>query len=223
MGRPEIDRFISGADTAGSSAGVERLHFIGHHGQHLSPEGRCSWAVSASGQVAAAPPEPGGCGCKVMVRPSGLSRTSAPASTSALWAAHTQYSHAPHDVGLPAITTPSSAQPTTTHWLKKHPFLGRGPRRPLADHGLQAVLNDGLALNDRATEPPRPALRPRSTPDRDGVRHVLGQVDRPSRPICTSPWAAPPLTSPRSTPVAVDGEVQRAGALWRTSPCDGQI
>jgi len=72
-------------------------------------------AVSGSDHPAAPPPDFGGCGCTVMVRPSGLSWMSAPASTSALWAAHTQYSQAPHDVGFPMMTTPSSAQSTTTH------------------------------------------------------------------------------------------------------------
>lgn len=58
---------------------------------------------------------------KAMLRPSGWSSMVAPASTSALCAAHTQYSHAPQGVGFPAIATASCAQPTTTHSSNSSP------------------------------------------------------------------------------------------------------
>jgi hypothetical protein len=92
---------------------------VGRLAQEVTRTGRCPIAASEDGY----PPGASGRLLKVMVRPSVLSRMPGPVSTSALCAEHIQYSQAPHGVGFPALITPSSSQPTTTHSFTRPGFL----------------------------------------------------------------------------------------------------
>jgi hypothetical protein len=92
---------------------------VGRLAQEVTRTGRCPIAASEDGY----PPGASGRLLKVMVRPSVLSRMSGPVSTSALCAEHIQYSQAHHGVGFPALITPTSSEPTTTHCFMRPGFL----------------------------------------------------------------------------------------------------